>query len=154
MRMRWALAVSAPRTVGILAAIVIAQAALLVVLNRNALFGLGAPPEASISGIEISRFRSLEIAELPLNAHPHVTTEGYVRRVWMDDEEKTLHFMLASKPEGESPFIICEILSPERISPPRAGSRVKVYGVSRYDAQTGRQWNEVNPVLDIAVLKR
>ena len=37
---------------------------------------------------------------------------------------------------------------------PAEGSRVRVYGVARFDAQAGRGWHEVNPVLDIAVLKR
>jgi len=31
---------------------------------------------------------------------------------------------------------------------------VRVYGTARYDAQPGRGWHEVNPVLTLAVLKR
>jgi len=152
--LRWTLAVSSPRTVAALATVVIIQALLLGFLNRDALFGTGNAAPASISGIAINNFRILDIAELPTNSHPHVTTEGYVRKVWMDAEENTLHFMLAANPEGAGPFIVCEILNPELISAPRAGNRVKVYGVARYDAQAGRQWHEVNPVLDLSVIKR
>lgn len=148
------LAFAAPRTVGILAAVVILQAAVLVVFNRDALFASRKSPAAAISGIDIERFQILDIAEVPGNAHPHIATEGYVRNVWMDEEEKTLHFKLASSPDGESPYVICEILSPDRISAPRAGSRVRVYGLARYDAQVGRRWHEVNPVLNISVLNR
>lgn len=151
-RMSWSLAAAAPKTTWILAIMVVAQAVLLVFLNRGSIFG---PPSArAISGIALERFQVLDIAEVPLNAHPHIATEGYVRKVWMDAEENTLHFMLASSPEGESPYVICEILSPDRISAPLAGSHVRVYGLARYDAQIGRQWHEVNPVLDISVLKR
>jgi len=153
-RISWSLTAAAPRTVLILAVLVLAQAALLVFVNRGAIFGLPPSPAAAISGIALDRFQILDIADVPLNAHPHIATEGYVRKVWMDAEEKTLHFMLASSPEGEGPYVICEILSPDRISAPRAGSRVRVYGLARYDAQIGRQWHEVNPVLDISVLKR
>jgi hypothetical protein len=31
---------------------------------------------------------------------------------------------------------------------------VRIYGVARYDGQPGRMWYEVNPVLNIALLKR
>ncbi len=153
-RISWSLTAAAPRTVWILAAVVLAQAFLLVFVNRGAIFGSPPTSAAAISGIALNRFQVLDIAEVPKNAHPHIATEGYVRRVWMDAEEKTLHFKLASSPEGEGPYVICEILSPDRISAPRAGSRVRVYGLARYDAQIGRQWHEVNPVLDISVLKR
>jgi hypothetical protein len=153
-RMRWSLIMAHPRTIWVLAAVVIAQAALVTVWKRDVIFGKAVSPVASISGIDIDRFRNLNIAEMPLNSHPHVVTEGYVRNVWMDAEEKTLHFKLSESPAGDSAFVVCEILSPDRISAPRAGSRVKVYGVARYDGQAGRQWQEVNPVLDIAVLKR
>lgn len=37
---------------------------------------------------------------------------------------------------------------------PREGSRVRVYGMARYDSQPGRGWHEVNPVMKIDVLKR
>lgn len=154
MRVSWSLAASAPRTVWILATVVIFQAALLVVLNRDALFEPEKPARATLSGIDIHRFQILDIAELPGNVHPHIATEGYVRSVWMDDEEKTLHFKLASSPEGDGPYVICEILSPDRISAPRAGNRVRVYGLARYDAQAGRRWHEVNPVLNISYLNR
>ncbi|MCX6559342.1 MAG: hypothetical protein NTZ26_02390 [Candidatus Aminicenantes bacterium] len=113
-RLRWSLALSTPRAVYLLIAVVIGQAALLAFFNRDALFGRRNEVAPVSTGLDFSLFKTLDISELPINTHPHVATEGYVRDVWM----------------------------------------VRVYGVARYDAQAGRQWHEVNPVLDIAVLKR
>ena len=154
MRTACSLAFSAPRTVWILAAVVVLQAALLVVFNRNAPTTPRTSAAAAIPAIDFDQFRILDIAEIPGNSLPHIATEGYVRNVWMDEEEKTLHFKLAASPAGESPYVICEILNPGRIAAPRAGSRVRVYGLARYDAQIGRRWHEVNPVLNIDVLNR
>jgi hypothetical protein len=153
-RLRWSLAFSTPRAVQILVAVVIVQAALLAYFGRDAIFNRRSESPSVRAGLDVSLFKTLDIADLPINTHPHVATEGYVRDVWMDAEEKTLHFKLAAIPEGPSPYVVCEILSQDRIAAPRAGSRVRVYGVARYDAQVGRQWHEVNPVLDIAVLKK
>lgn len=153
-RLRWSLALSTPRAVYLLIAVVIGQAALLAFFSRDALLGRRNEVAPVRTGLDFRLFKTLDIDELPINTHPHIATEGYVRDVWMDAEEKTLHFKLAAIPEGPSPYVVCEILSPDQIAAPRAGSRVRVYGVARYDAQAGRQWHEVNPVLDIAVLKK
>jgi hypothetical protein len=62
-------------------------------------------------------------------------------------------FKLVEDVSQPQPFIICEIISPINLAPPTVGSRVKVYGVSRYDADEGRQWHEVHPVLNIETVK-
>jgi hypothetical protein len=98
-------------------------------------------------------FYPLRIPDLASNTRPRIVTEGYVRDVRIDEEERTLHFKLAEIPQGADPYIVCEIMSPIRMTLPREGSRVRVYGVARYDGQPGREWHEVNPVLNIAVLK-
>ena len=150
---RWFDMLTTPRLVRVLTAIILAQLALLIVLNRGILFGGGAV-RAKMIAPDFSDFRPINIAELRTNTRPHIATEGYVRDVRVDDEEKTLHFKLAQIPQGPGPFVVCEIMRPSGISVPREGSWVRVYGVARYDAQKGREWNEVNPVLNIAVLKR
>ena len=65
----------------------------------------------------------------------------------MDEEDGDLMFKLVEDVSQPQPFIICEIINPINFAPPTVGSRVKVYGVSRYDADEGRHWHEVHPVL-------
>lgn len=149
----WLYALATPRVVQGLMALVLALLALLVVSNRRALFGEPNGVTVKSSALDFSGFHPLSIPDLPTNTRPHIATEGYVRDVRIDKEEGTLHFKLAEMPQGAGPFVVCEILSPISMSLPREGSRVRVYGVARYDAQPGREWHEVNPVLNIAVLK-
>jgi hypothetical protein len=149
---RWFDVLTMPRVVPVLAAIVVLQMVLLLVFNRASIFKGGEAMKPA--ALDISRFQMVSIPDLPTNTLPHVATEGYVRDVRIDQEEKTLHFILAQWPEGPGPYVVCEIMSPGGIAVPREGSRVRVYGVARYDGQAGREWQELNPVLDIAVLKR
>ena len=150
---RWFDVLTMPRVVPVLAAIVILQLALLLITNHSILTqGRGAAPKPA--ALDISRFRTVSIADLSTNTLPHVVTEGYVRDVRIDQEEQTLHFILTQHPDGPGPFVVCEIMGSWGFAVPREGSRVRVYGVARYDGQAGRNWHELNPVLDIAVLKR
>lgn len=151
---RWFDVLTMPRVVPVLAAIVLLQLALLLISNRTALTQGRGGAAMKPAALDISRFRTVSISDLPTNTLPHVATEGYVRDVRIDPEEKTLHFILAQRPEGPGPFVVCEIMNPGGITVPREGSRVRVYGVARYDGQAGREWHELNPVLDIAILKR
>ncbi len=159
-RHRWArvwedffYALTTPRVVQGLTVLVLVLLTLLVVSNRRALFGERNSISIKSGTLDFSNFYPLSILELPTNTRPHIATEGYVRDVRVDEEEGTLHFKLVEIPQGSGPFVVCEIMSPTGMSLPREGSRVRVYGVARYDAQPGRNWHEVNPVLNIAVLK-
>jgi hypothetical protein len=151
---RWFDVLTMPRVVPVLAAIVVLQLALLLVTNRSAFVQGRGDAAAKPAALDISRFRTISIADLSTNTLPHVATEGYVRDVRVDQEEKTLHFILAQQPSGPGPFVVCEIMGSWGFAVPREGSRVRVYGVARYDGQAGRNWHELNPVLDIAVLNR
>ncbi len=151
---RWFDIRTTPRLVQALMVLVVVQLAILVVLNRKVLFGERGSALVKPSALDFSHFRPLSIPELQTNTTPHVVTEGYVRDVHFDEEERTMHFNLVQIPQGSELFIVCEIISRSGIPVPDEGSRVRVYGVARYDAQTGRKWNEVNPVLNIAFLKK
>ncbi len=98
-------------------------------------------------------FRPVSISDIQNNTKTHVVAEGYVTEVRVDAEDGDLIFKLVEDVSQPQPFIICEIISPINLAPPAVGSRVKVYGVSRYDADEGRQWHEVHPVLNIEVVK-
>ncbi len=99
-------------------------------------------------------FTPLAIREFATNSRNRVVTEGFVRKVYYDEQEQTLHIKLAEGPQDPDPFVICEIRDVRGLTIPREGSRVRVYGTARFDAQPGRGWHEVNPVMDIAVLNR
>ena len=76
-----------------------------------------------------------------------VSKEGF------NDEDGDLSFKLVDELGRPGPFIICEIIDPIKLAPPSVGSRVRVYGVSRYDGQMDHNWYEVHPVLNIEVVR-
>jgi hypothetical protein len=150
----WLDSVTTRGAVQALAAIVVALFVLLAVSNRRASPGRTPLAGLRLGAMDVRDFSPLRIGDLPTNTRPYVATEGFVRDVHVDAAEKTLHFKLAESAEATSPYILCEIMRRTDIPVPVEGSRVRVYGVARFDAQAGRGWHEVNPVLDIAVLKR
>lgn len=152
-RESWLCALATPRMVQALVGLVFILTVLLVFSNRKALFGEQSPEQMNLIAIDARDFPLLRIPEIGANTRPRIAAEGYVRDVRIDREEGTLHFKLTEAPRGAGPFVVCEILSPFGIARPLEGSRVRVYGVARYDAQPGREWHEVNPVLNIDVLK-
>ncbi len=149
----WVERFATPGVLGVLTAVLVAQLALLVASNRDVLFGQKSAATIKTSDLDLNDFHVLDIADLKLNTEPHIATEGYVTDVHTDKEEGTVAFKLVESQSAPGPFVVCEIMSPIKMAAPRDGSYVRVYGVSRYDAQTDRKWYEVNPVLDIAVLK-
>jgi hypothetical protein len=80
--------------------------------------------------------------------------EGYVSEVSVNDEDGDLSFKLVDDLGQPGPFIVCEIIDPIKLAAPAVGSRVRVYGVSRYDGQADHNWYEVHPVLNIEVVHR
>ncbi|MGH9453522.1 MAG: hypothetical protein ACRD2O_06085 [Terriglobia bacterium] len=150
----WLDRLATPGVLGVLTLVLLAQLALLVVSNRDVLFGQRANVTFKTGALDLNDFHLLNIAALKFNTEPHIATQGYVTDVHTDEEEGTVAFRLVENPHARGPFVVCEIMSPIKMAAPHDGSYVRVYGVSRYDAQTDRKWYEVNPVLDIAVLKR
>jgi Putative zinc-finger len=149
----WVDRFATPGVLGALTVVLVAQLALLVVSNRDVLFGQHTSVTVKTSALQLNDFHLLSLAEVKFNTEPRISTEGYVKDVHRDGEEGTLAFKLVANPQGHGPFVVCEIMSPIKMPAPQDGSYVRVYGVSRYDAQADRKWYEVNPVLDIAVLK-
>jgi hypothetical protein len=104
--------------------------------------------------LDLSQFHTVSIADIEKNNKPHVMAEGYVSEVRVDDKDGDLRFKLVDELGRPGPFIVCEIIDPIKLNAPKVGSRVRVYGVSRYDGQADHNWYEVHPVLNIEVLKR
>lgn len=134
--------------------IVALVAALLIASSKRA------PQEEDAAGymvaeaLDLREFHTVNIADIEQNQKPHVMTEGYVSEVSVNDEDGDLSFKLVDDLGRPGPFIICEIIDPIRLNPPSVGSRVRVYGVSRYDGQADHNWYEVHPVLNIEVVHR
>jgi anti-sigma factor RsiW len=104
--------------------------------------------------LDLSEFQTVNIADIEQNQKPHVMAEGYVSEVRVNDEDGDLSFKLVDDLGRPGPFIICEIIDPIKLAAPSVGSRVRVYGVSRYDGQADHNWYEVHPVLNIEVVRR
>jgi hypothetical protein len=106
------------------------------------------------STLDLSEFHAVNIADIAQNGKPHVVAEGYVSEVRVNGEDGDLSFKLVDDLGHPGPFIICEIIDPIKLAPPSVGSRVRVYGVSRYDGLADHNWYEVHPVLNIEVVRR
>jgi len=143
-------AFAAPALVAAAAGIVV----LFAVNGRHQAAGTGGaaigPAEITPSGA----FMRLAIRDFATDSRRQVVTEGYVQEVYYDEQEQTLHIKLGENAGETGPFVICEVRDARRLTIPETGSRVRVYGRARFDAQPGRGWHEVNPVMEIAVLNR
>lgn len=104
--------------------------------------------------LDLKEFHSVNIADIERNMQPHVVAEGFVSEIRVNDEDGDLSFKLVDELDRPGPFIVCEIIDPIHLAPPSVGSRVRVYGVSRYDGQVDHNWYEVHPVLNIEVVRR
>ena len=102
--------------------------------------------------LDLSQFHLVNIADIERNQKPHVVAEGFVSEV-IADADGDSKFRLVDQLERPGPFIVCEIIDPIKVRTPSVGSRVRVYGVSRYDSQPNHNWYEVHPVLNIEVVR-
>jgi hypothetical protein len=110
--------------------------------------------KAPIGGpMDLDEFHPVKISDLARTSMPHVMAEGYVSDVRANDEDGDLCFRLVDDLRQSGPFVVCEIIDSIKIQPPMVGSRVRVYGVSRFDNKEDHRWYEVHPVLNIEVLK-
>jgi Putative zinc-finger len=106
------------------------------------------------TALDLGEFHTVNIADIEQNNNAHVVAEGYVSEVRINDEDGDLSFKLVDDLGRPGPFIVCEIIDPIKLAPPPVGSRVRVYGVSRYDGQADHNWYEVHPVLNIEVVRK
>lgn len=138
------------QTMAAMSVIAMLVAALLITLNMGS-------SDNQMAGMtyrdDLEKFQAVSILDLPGNTMPHIVTEGYVSELRLDPDGD-MTFRLVEDINDPNPFIVCEIIKPITIPPPAIGSRVRVYGVSRYDGQPDRQWYEVHPVLNIEVVRR
>lgn len=104
--------------------------------------------------LDLDEFQTVNIANIHENHKPHVMAEGFVAEIGINDEDGDMRFKLVDELGRPGPFIVCEIIDPIKLKTPPVGSRVRVYGVSRYDGQENHNWYEVHPVLNIEVVHR
>jgi hypothetical protein len=147
-------ALSTPLAVRVLIVLVLTQAVLLVVALRKIPSRTIAAAVRTEDAPLLRGYAPVRIAEFASNSEFRVVTEGFVKDVYFDEYEKSLHIKLVEVQLRPEPFVICEVRDLGGLTIPSPGSRVRVYGTARYDAQPGRGWHEVNPVLAMSVLKR
>ncbi|PYQ26933.1 MAG: hypothetical protein DMF56_22430 [Acidobacteria bacterium] len=99
-----------------------------------------------------SSFRALAIRAVANTHDPHVIVQGVVSEVDADDDHEGSHRFRLSDSKDQKAFVVCEILDGDTPRVPKAGSRVRVWGVSRYDASPEHEWSEIHPVLRVEVL--
>jgi len=127
--------------------------AVFLVSNKTPAFEQERAGSMIAEAIDHKEFQSVNIGEIQQNRAPHVVAEGYVSEIRVNDEDGDLSFKLVDELGRPGPFIVCEIIDPIRLDAPSVGSRVRVYGVSRYDGQADHNWYEVHPVLNIEVVR-
>lgn len=137
----------------VLAAAVILSCGLWAASNKRASSVNQTEAPRSSDALDLREFRTVSIGDMERTTTPHVMAEGYVSEIRINDEDGDLSFRLVDSLGQAEPFIICEIMDPIRLAPPPIGSRVRVYGVSRYDSQENHNWYEVHPVLNIEVVR-
>ncbi|HVG22254.1 MAG TPA: zf-HC2 domain-containing protein [Blastocatellia bacterium] len=142
-----------PSFVIVFTAAVILACGLWVASDKRATPGGQAEASHPSDSLDLREFRTVSIGDMERTTTPHVVAEGYVSEVRINDEDGDLSFRLVDSLQQSEPFIICEIIDPIRLAPPSVGSRVRVYGVSRYDSQENHNWYEVHPVLNIEVVR-
>lgn len=100
---------------------------------------------------DLREFTPVPIARVGQNRQPHIVTEGYVVAMKINEEEDDGDYVFKLVDDQDDPnhFVVCEIIQPISVAPPRPGSKVRVYGVSRYDDKADHKWQEVHPVLNI-----
>jgi putative zinc finger protein len=135
-----------------------AVALALVVVNAF-MFVRRAPDGHDIAGSRViaatfdrDDFHAVEIADIRENTRPHIVAEGRVAEVRYDEEDGNLTFTLVDDERTSSSFVVCEMIQPLQFAPPPVGSRVRVYGVSRFDNEADHRWYEIHPVLGIETL--
>ena len=134
----------------------LAVVSILLSLALGGLLVLGSQQlnKQSIAGaINLAEFHPVKISDIERTSIPHVVAEGYVSEVRSNDEDGDLCFRLVDDLRQSGPFVVCEIIDSIKIRPPSVGSRVRVYGISRFDSKEDHRWYEVHPVLDIEVVE-
>lgn len=94
-------------------------------------------------------FTPVPLARVGKVPSPHIVTEGYVVDMKVDEDDGDVVFKLVDDKSDPNHFIVCEIIEPISVSRPKPGSKVRVYGVSRFDDKPNHRWQELHPVLGI-----
>jgi anti-sigma factor RsiW len=149
----WRAVLLRPRFAVAAVAVVIVLAVAFATLRHHSSFEVASSELKTFEAVDWDEFHPVSISDIERNTKPHVVAEGYVSEVRVNDEDGDLSFRLVDNLGEQERFIVCEIIDPIRLKPPAVGSRVRVYGVSRYDGEHDHNWYEVHPVLNIEVVR-
>jgi hypothetical protein len=150
---RWRGLLLNPRVALTAMALALLLSAVFVMRHRHAATEQEPAGLQTLTAVDWDEFHPVSISDIESNTKPHVVAEGYVSEVRVNDEDGDLSFKLVDRLGEQERFIVCEIIDPIKLAPPAVGSRVRVYGVSRYDGERDHNWYEVHPVLNIEVVR-
>ena len=150
---RWRGLLLSPRLALTTTALAILLSAVFILLHRHAATEQEPAGLQTLAAVDWDEFHPVSISDIESNTKPHVVAEGYVSEVRVNDEDGDLSFKLVDHLGEQERFIVCEIIDPIKLAPPAVGSRVRVYGVSRFDGERDHNWYEVHPVLNIEVVR-
>jgi len=143
-----------PMAVAVALAILLVTVGMLALYMRTPATNPQSMAERLAGTLDRRDFHAVAISDISSNTEPHVVAEGYVSEIRHDEEDGDLVFKLVDDPHHEQPFIVCEIINPISLAPPAVGCRVRVYGVSRFDAKADHRWYELHPVLNIEQVRK
>ena len=81
-----------------------------------------------------------------------MVTEGIVLDQPGEPDERGVRRFKLADPSHRQAFVICEVFQGAGVRIPRTGTRVRVYGVTRFDSRPDHQWFEIHPVLKLEIL--
>lgn len=113
--------------------------------DRDGLFS----QSGTFSADKSREFIPVPLSHVGKDPNPHIVTEGYVVDMKVDEDDGDVVFKLVDDKSDPNHFIVCEIIEPIAVSRPKPGSKVRVYGVSRFDDKPNHHWQELHPVLGI-----
>lgn len=95
----------------------------------------------------------LSVAQLAAGTpHTHVEVGGFVTYV-RREEDGDLHIRLCDSPRLERMdrrrCVVAECIPALPCEPPMVGDRIRIRGISRWDAERAHGWREVHPVLEL-----
>jgi anti-sigma factor RsiW len=109
---------------------------------------------AARARLDWSSFKAVRIPDLPRSQAPHVIAEGIVMENVSDSGEGGVSRFKLADPSNLQASVVCEVLDGEGMEVPPQGTRVRVYGVSRFDARQEHRWFEIHPVLRLEVVRK
>jgi hypothetical protein len=102
---------------------------------------------------DFSAFEPVDLHQIASTHDPHVVVQGVVSDIAGNFENEGRRRFRLSDPRDPAASVVCEILDGDSVAAPKAGTRVRVWGVTRFDSNPAHRWYEIHPVLKMEVVR-